>query len=211
LPDAASRTAFLESALSQPEMESDISPEQLQQLAAKTEGYSGSDLAAVCRQAAMAPVRALFKQTKALKRRRTSCAPHAAIAAASCESAGVKTTRLCETEASLQSSAQQSQQHQHTCGPPAQDGPVTAFSNSTSLWGVNTEHVAPGSAGTACETACQPSSPRATPATLAVVPNGACDFQSLPKLRKLMIDDFVKALQTVKPALQDAGCMLPEP
>ncbi len=61
--------------LHQPELRADISPEDLEGLCQASEGYSGSDLAAVCRDAAMAPVRELFKHTAAGRRRR--CTPGA--------------------------------------------------------------------------------------------------------------------------------------
>ena len=193
LPDAASRAAFLQSALSQPEMESDISPEQLQQLAAMTQGYSGSDLAAVCRQAAMAPVRALFKQTKALKLRRTTGAD-VGDAKAACGTAKLK-----------------------ACG--SWDG-VLVGTHSTGEPQTQKPQVCPAYTAPA---AVPPSSDKPLPEKVAAASAGAVSMAEpgaggrtsvdcLPELRRIIFDDFVKALRAIKPAMQDsAGCMLPEP
>lgn len=74
LPTAGERQAFFQSMLNRPEVDAAIDQGDMQQLAQQTHGYSGSDLAAVCRLAAMAPVRELFQQQrqqcKGRKRRR---------------------------------------------------------------------------------------------------------------------------------------------
>jgi len=69
LPAAAARRGYLEVALARPEMGHRLSPGDVAALAAATEGYSTSDLAALCRDAAMAPVRELFRAPA--KRRRS--------------------------------------------------------------------------------------------------------------------------------------------
>jgi SpoVK/Ycf46/Vps4 family AAA+-type ATPase len=50
--------------LARPEVESDLSTEDLSLLVQLTEGYSGSDLADLCRTAALAPVRELMQQQR---------------------------------------------------------------------------------------------------------------------------------------------------
>jgi SpoVK/Ycf46/Vps4 family AAA+-type ATPase len=70
LPDAPARAAFLSAMLARPEINSHLSDSELETLTAATEGFSGSDMAAVCRQAAMAPLRELFQQGGSGKRRR---------------------------------------------------------------------------------------------------------------------------------------------
>eukprot|EP00955_Chlamydomonas_euryale_P095548 364943-Chlamydomonas_euryale.AAC.22 len=62
LPDFSSRQSFLALALARPEMEHSIADEDVTEMAKATDGYSCSDLAAVCRHAAMAPVRELMAQ-----------------------------------------------------------------------------------------------------------------------------------------------------
>lgn len=64
LPGEASRAAFFQSMLSRPEVESNLSTEDISQLARLTQGYSGSDLADLCRTAALAPVRELMRQQR---------------------------------------------------------------------------------------------------------------------------------------------------
>lgn len=73
LPGEASRAAFFQAMLSRPEVESDLSTEDVSQLVRLTEGYSGSDLADLCRTAALAPVHELMQQQRqqlGYKRRR---------------------------------------------------------------------------------------------------------------------------------------------
>lgn len=70
LPDVSSRRQFFENMLACPEVNSALTADDIEKLSVSTEGYSGSDLAAVCKQAAMAPVRELFHKSKGLKRRR---------------------------------------------------------------------------------------------------------------------------------------------
>eukprot|EP00878_Enallax_costatus_P025122 GHUV01026845.1.p3 GENE.GHUV01026845.1~~GHUV01026845.1.p3 ORF type:complete len:190 (+),score=82.91 GHUV01026845.1:2716-3285(+) len=70
LPAVEDRRAFFQSVLQQPEIDAVLSQDELQQLAEQTAGYSGSDLAAVCRLAAMAPVRELFQQQRQQRVRR---------------------------------------------------------------------------------------------------------------------------------------------
>lgn len=64
LPGEASRAAFFDSMLARPEVESELSTEDLSLLVQLTEGYSGSDLADLCRTAALAPVRELMQQQR---------------------------------------------------------------------------------------------------------------------------------------------------
>lgn len=59
-PDAAARGAFLAAMLARPEVEADLAPCDVAALAAATGGFSGSDMACLCRHAAMAPVRELL-------------------------------------------------------------------------------------------------------------------------------------------------------
>ncbi|KAL4444228.1 hypothetical protein ABPG75_011965 [Micractinium tetrahymenae] len=59
-PDAAARVAFFASAAARPEFGAALSEAELAQLAAATNGCTGSDLAAMCREAAMVPVRELL-------------------------------------------------------------------------------------------------------------------------------------------------------
>jgi SpoVK/Ycf46/Vps4 family AAA+-type ATPase len=71
LPDAAARTAFFAGVLARPELGAALSSADVQQLVGATAGYSGSDLADVCRTAALQPVRDLLRQQRAgCKRRR---------------------------------------------------------------------------------------------------------------------------------------------
>lgn len=60
LPDAPARRAFFRQLLARPEIDAALSPADLEELVAASDGYSGSDLAAVCREAAMEPVRELL-------------------------------------------------------------------------------------------------------------------------------------------------------
>ena len=192
LPDAASRAAFLQSALSQPEMESDISPEQLQQLAGMTQGYSGSDLAAVCTQAAMAPVRAFFKQTKGLKRRRTTSTYDGHVA---CGTANLKACSKWDAElVGSHFSGEPQAQHQLVCTAYTAPAAVSLTSGMPL-----SEKVAAASAAAVCMAG-------------AAAGGGTTSVDHLPELRKVMFDDFVKALRAIKPAMQDsAACMQPEP
>jgi SpoVK/Ycf46/Vps4 family AAA+-type ATPase len=64
LPDTPAREAFFQAMLSRPEIESDLSTDDISTLAQCTQGYSGSDLADLCRTAALAPVRELMKQQR---------------------------------------------------------------------------------------------------------------------------------------------------
>ncbi|GLC54729.1 hypothetical protein PLESTB_000900000 [Pleodorina starrii] len=66
LPDLAARAAFLGAVLQRPEVAGhSLGGGEVQALAEKTEGYSGSDLAQLCREAAMQPVRELLRQMAA--------------------------------------------------------------------------------------------------------------------------------------------------
>lgn len=49
LPDVEGRQMYLEGVLARPELEADISSEEMCDIVAKTEGYSGADLAVLCR------------------------------------------------------------------------------------------------------------------------------------------------------------------
>lgn len=74
-PNAPARAVFLRAVLARPEVESALAPEEVDAVAAATEGFSGSDMACLCRQAAMAPVRELLAaarggRARAGKRRR---------------------------------------------------------------------------------------------------------------------------------------------
>lgn len=62
LPEPAARRDFLEKALARPEMEHDLTPDDVAVVIRKTDGYSCSDLAAVCRDAALCPVRELMER-----------------------------------------------------------------------------------------------------------------------------------------------------
>jgi SpoVK/Ycf46/Vps4 family AAA+-type ATPase len=64
LPTEQERHCFFQAMLSRPEVAAELSEQDMQQLAQQTSGYSGSDLAAVCRLAVMAPVRELFKEQR---------------------------------------------------------------------------------------------------------------------------------------------------
>ncbi|KAF6250729.1 P-loop containing nucleoside triphosphate hydrolase protein [Scenedesmus sp. NREL 46B-D3] len=82
LPNEQERHCFFQSVLSRPEVAAELSQQDMQQLAQQTSGYSGSDLAAVCRLAVMAPVRELFREQRhqrklcAHKRRRSEGSKH---------------------------------------------------------------------------------------------------------------------------------------
>jgi len=78
LPDTSAREAFFQAVLSRPEIDSSLSSEDLSLLVQLAEGYSGSDLADLCRTAALAPVRELLQQQGrqlGRKRRRTGMGP----------------------------------------------------------------------------------------------------------------------------------------
>ncbi|WIA10498.1 hypothetical protein OEZ85_010687 [Tetradesmus obliquus] len=64
LPSELERHCFFQAMLSRPEVAAELSQQDVQQLAQQTSGYSGSDLAAVCRLAVMAPVRELFREQR---------------------------------------------------------------------------------------------------------------------------------------------------
>ncbi len=49
LPDENGRQMYLEGVLARPELEADISSEDMCNIVARTEGYSGADLAVLCR------------------------------------------------------------------------------------------------------------------------------------------------------------------
>jgi SpoVK/Ycf46/Vps4 family AAA+-type ATPase len=78
LPSEQERLCFFQAMLGRPEVAAELSQQEVQQLAQQTSGYSGSDLAAVCRLAVMAPVRELFREQRqqrglhARKRRRVN-------------------------------------------------------------------------------------------------------------------------------------------
>jgi SpoVK/Ycf46/Vps4 family AAA+-type ATPase len=65
LPDGAARGAFLAAMLARPEINSALPEADLERVVAATEGFSGSDMACLCRDAAMAPVRELFARRDA--------------------------------------------------------------------------------------------------------------------------------------------------
>jgi SpoVK/Ycf46/Vps4 family AAA+-type ATPase len=69
-PDAAARAAFLAAMLARPEVDSRLGPGEVDAIAAATEGFSGSDMACLCRHAAMAPVRELLAAARAGARKR---------------------------------------------------------------------------------------------------------------------------------------------
>jgi SpoVK/Ycf46/Vps4 family AAA+-type ATPase len=56
--------------LSRPEINSQLSRPEIESLAAATEGFSGSDMACLCRHAAMAPVRELLAAARGGERKR---------------------------------------------------------------------------------------------------------------------------------------------
>jgi SpoVK/Ycf46/Vps4 family AAA+-type ATPase len=60
LPDAAARADFITGVLARPEIASSLGEGELAGLVAATEGFSGSDLACLCRQAALGPVREIL-------------------------------------------------------------------------------------------------------------------------------------------------------
>jgi SpoVK/Ycf46/Vps4 family AAA+-type ATPase len=64
LPTEQERHCFFQEMLIRPEVAAELSEQEMQQLAQQTSGYSGSDLAAVCRLAVMAPVRELFREQR---------------------------------------------------------------------------------------------------------------------------------------------------
>lgn len=68
LPNQQERQCFFQAMLSRPEIGADLHQQDIEQLAEQTSGYSGSDLAAVCRLAAMAPVKELFQQQRQQQR-----------------------------------------------------------------------------------------------------------------------------------------------
>ena len=78
LPDSTAREAFFQSMLDRPELDSALGTGDVTLLAELTVGYSGSDLADVCRTAALAPVRQVMLQQRqqlGCKRRRTGLMP----------------------------------------------------------------------------------------------------------------------------------------
>ncbi|GIL98454.1 hypothetical protein Vretimale_3829 [Volvox reticuliferus] len=63
LPDVKARETFLAGVLARPEVgDHSLDASELRQLAERTEGYSGSDLAQLCREAVMQPVRELLRE-----------------------------------------------------------------------------------------------------------------------------------------------------
>ncbi|KAG2494564.1 hypothetical protein HYH03_007330 [Edaphochlamys debaryana] len=66
LPDTPARAAFIAAALARPELAgAELGAEEVQALAERTQGFSGSDLAQLCREAAMGPVRELLPAVSA--------------------------------------------------------------------------------------------------------------------------------------------------
>lgn len=61
-PDVDTRLSFFQLMLSKPELASDLSESQIDTLARRTEGYTGSDLTLVCREAALIPVREVLNR-----------------------------------------------------------------------------------------------------------------------------------------------------
>lgn len=57
LPDARTRGALLRRVLARGAAAAELSDDELARLAALTDGYSGSDLTALCRDAALGPIR----------------------------------------------------------------------------------------------------------------------------------------------------------
>lgn len=57
LPDVRTRIQLLESVLSRGAASSTLSETELERLSTLTDGYSGSDLTALCRDAALGPIR----------------------------------------------------------------------------------------------------------------------------------------------------------
>ncbi|KAG7298106.1 hypothetical protein JYU34_018874 [Plutella xylostella] len=98
LPDEQTRAALLTRVLSRGAASSAVDDAQVAELAARTEGYSGSDLAALCRDAALGPIRELDPEEvksldpslvrpitlqdflDSLKRIRPSVSPHSLVA-----------------------------------------------------------------------------------------------------------------------------------
>lgn len=174
LPATEDRQAFFQSVLQKPEMDSVLSLDEVQQLAEQTVGYSGSDLAALCRLAAMAPVRELFQQQR---QQRTGC----------------KRRRLCQrlrshTPDTVHSSQQQATQDpsrscfdctaaQPRLGPTQQDVPGFPEQSAAGVLAQRQDHEG------------------AVDCTVA-------DKQL--QLRQLVYADFQAALQKVKPAAADA-------
>jgi SpoVK/Ycf46/Vps4 family AAA+-type ATPase len=64
LPDSTAREEFFQYMLSRPELDSHLSAEDISTLVRLTQGYSGSDLADLCRTAALVPVRELMRQQR---------------------------------------------------------------------------------------------------------------------------------------------------
>lgn len=59
LPDARTRGALLRRVLARGAAAAELSDDELARLAALTDGYSGSDLTALCRDAALGPIRGM--------------------------------------------------------------------------------------------------------------------------------------------------------
>ncbi|KAM3716121.1 putative spastin [Dirofilaria immitis] len=64
IPNTAARLQLIMSLLEKTKTAFDLSPSQRQTLAERTQGYSNSDLVALCREAAMVPIRDLSQVTK---------------------------------------------------------------------------------------------------------------------------------------------------
>jgi SpoVK/Ycf46/Vps4 family AAA+-type ATPase len=69
LPSPQQRASFISTLLQRAGVQHDLSTEQLEQVAAATQQYSCSDLVAVCRQAALEPVRQLMAGRHAGRKR----------------------------------------------------------------------------------------------------------------------------------------------
>lgn len=138
LPDTSAREAFFQSVLSRPEIDSSLSSEDLSLLVQLAEGYSGSDLADLCRTAALAPVRELLQQQGrqlGRKRRRTGMGPglwqSSRVSEDSCPAAGLITDSTACTDLAPAAAAQYTAA---TAGPGgASAGPTAVGTEEVAL------------------------------------------------------------------------------
>lgn len=175
LPDDAARECFFQSVLSRPEVTCSLSTDEINQLVQLTQGYSGSDLADLCRTAALAPVRELMLQQR--------------------QQLGRKRRRVGMDV--LSSAYAGSRQSEESC--IAGDSPPDSTCSTDSLMPVQHAGAVLQDASTGAAGSAQDIADRST--AVATASNRSGQVQ----LRALVLSDFQAALELVKPAAMDAG------
>lgn len=176
LPDIPAREHFFQTMLSCPELNSNLSTEDIGTLVQLTAGYSGSDLADLCRTAALAPVRELMKQQRlqlGRKRRRNGLG------------FGPPYT-ICTG----------SRQSDESCAPAGSPSDSTAC---TGLSAANQQGTVVQGASAAADPGCLHEG--TVEHAVHAQAGGAAEVQ----LRALVLGDFQSALELVKPAAVDAA------